>query len=1168
MSEEEVEDQGEESQSRSRDKPMTVKTHILPAVAVLVVLAFGAAPAYAETEGTGWEAFAQAYPTNLHPDGTGTIQIDLMNVGARGSEGAITVTDILPQGLVATKAGGLPPNVASSSEGNPGNIPESPTEEEKTLGGARWDCVGVGTREVTCTSNPEFLVSLPIAHAGDAVEPIERLGVEVAVEGGAVEGSFANRVSVAGGGAVGETVASDDVTLSSSEPGFGFSGFDVWFSGADGVVGTQAGSHPYETTVALGFNSLQDGHTAGGEPRNLEAELPPGFFGEPDSTPRCTRPQLDARACPADTQIGDDFLMLQFGAGGPINYAVLPVFNMEPPQGVVDEFAFLEGGKPSIFEAAPRGYGDYRLVTHINDLPAIGFSENIVTLWGVAPEASHDDAREGPGCEHGCSSDAVARPFLTLPTSCGEPQAFAIHALGTWEDPALSAQASTLTHNALDEPVGFTGCSALSFDPSISTLPDTGQADTPAGLGVNVTFPQEALRVPGSLVEATVKNTTVTLPEGLVINPGQAAGLTACTAAQAKLHEEGAPECSLSSKVGTVKVKTPLLEGELESELSGNVFVLEQSQGGPGEPANLQSHPPTLQLLIVLAGDGVNLKLVANVALNGATGQLTTTLSETPGLPFTAFELAFSGGAQAALATPTQCGTYTTTSDFTPWTTPFGSDLFPSSSFQVTSGPDGGPCPSSPLPFAPELVAGSTTDQAGGFTSFSLLLKRGDGQQRIEKLQFKAPPGLSGMLSTVPLCGEPQAQAGTCSAASQIGHASVASGPGPYPLVLPQPGDPGFPIYLTGPYDGAPFGLSIVTPIVAGPFNLGTIVTRARIEIDPHTAQITVTTEPLPQVVDGVPTDLRLVDSVIDRPGFMFNPTDCNPSSFSGTAYGTPPPGQPGPSATAPIGSHFQVGSCQSLKFAPDFTVSTSGKTSRIDGASLTAKIVYPNTPAGNNQASSQANIASVKVELPRQLPSRLSTLQKACTAAQFDTNPAGCPAASVVGHVLAHTPVLPVPLEGPAYFVSNGGEAFPNLIMVLQGDGVTIDLVGDTFISKAGITSSTFKTVPDQPIQSFELTLPQGPHSALAANGNLCASAKTVTVKKKVTVTVKGHKQTVTRRIKQTAAGSLLMPTEFVGQNGATVKQNTKIQITGCPKTKAAKRQKYGKGNKQKGKT
>jgi hypothetical protein len=307
-----------------------------------------------------------------------------------------------------------------------------------------------------------------------------------------------------------------------------------------------------------------------------------------------------------------------------------------------------------------------------------------------------------------------------------------------------------------------------------------------------------------------------------------------------------------------------------------------------------------------------------------------------------------------------------------------------------------------------------------------------------------------------------------------------------------------------------------------------------------------------------------LINSVIDRPGFMFNPTNCSSQAFSGTAYGTPPPSEGGPHAQAAISSHFGVGSCRELGFSPDFKASTSGKTSKAKGASLDVKVQYPSTPAGSGRVTSQANIASVKVELPKQLPSRLTTLQKACTAAQFASNPAGCPAASIVGHAIVHTPVLPVPLEGPAYFVSNGGEAFPNLIMVLQGYDVTVELVGDTFINKQGITSSTFKSTPDVPFSSFELNLPEGPYSALAANTNLCATMKTKTVKKRVTVRKRGRTVHLLRSVTELVP-TLSMPTTIVGQNGAEIHQDTKIEVSGCSRHKAVKKAKKRRGKARK---
>jgi hypothetical protein len=489
-----------------------------------------------------------------------------------------------------------------------------------------------------------------------------------------------------------------------------------------------------------------------------------------------------------------------------------------------------------------------------------------------------------------------------------------------------------------------------------------------------------------------------------------------------------------------------------------------------------------------------------------------------PQFPFTDFVLHFYGGPRAVLVNPSACGAATTTMDLTPWSAgPGGTgDATPSSTFGVSFDGLGGACPS-PVPFAPSFTAGTSSIQAGGFSPFSATFSRNDADQRVDHAQVTTPPGLSGMLSSVPLCSEPQASAGTCSAASQIGHVTAGVGSGAAPLFLPVPGQPPNPVYLTGPYRGAPFGLSFVIPAIAGPYNLGTVVVRATISVDSSTAALTVTSDPLPTIIDGIPVQVKTVNVVIDRPNFVFNPTSCSPSSIGGSVTSRE-------GSTATFSSPFQVTGCGDLAFKPAFRVSTSGKTSKVNGASLDARVTYPPYKPG-----SEANIAYAKVELPKQLPSRLTTLQKACLAAVFKANPANCPAASVIGTARVSTPVLPVQLAGPVYFVSNGGEAFPNLVVVLQGDGVRINLVGSTFISRAGVTSTTFKTVPDVPFSSFELYLPEGPYSALAANTNLCTSR-------------------------------LKMPTTFIAQNGLSIHQSTPIAVTGCAKAKARKAKKARK--------
>jgi hypothetical protein len=1062
----------------------------------LVVSLAMSGPAMAATvSAPGWQVAPGTYPSQIPPGGKGYILLPIYNVGGANSNGPVTVTDRLPAGLTAIEAGFRGENIPDGE----GNV-------------LLWKCET--GRVVTCVSDPETLPMLP---------PGETYYLVILVQAaGNASGTELNEVTVSGGGAPAPAVLSDPIEFGPEESGFGLQSLDSWFSSADGTLDHQAGSHPYALTVAFYLNSTLEGSI--GQMRDVTVKLPPGVVGNPQVMPRCTRAEFITNICPPDTQVGIDLVNLVQGpqagtiaeGGGKFLDPQLPVYNMVPPPGVPAEFGFSLLGHGTRIDASVRSGSDYGISENDKNIPQLKISFNSITIWGYPGDPSHDYQRcgatqnleEGTVC--GKSVNLGHDPFLTLPTSCKGPELYTA-AVDPWET-ALGgiSEVGFDSRNYADAPEGLTGCDHLAFSPSISAAPDTTSADSPAGLTVDVKMPQEGLTAVENLSMSNIKDTTVTLPEGVAINPGQAAGLAACQQAQSAVGTGEAPSCPSASKVGTDQIETPLLAHKLE----GDVYVL-------------QSNPPNIKLLVAASGEGVNLKLVGDVHLDEATGRLTTTFTETPELPFTDFKLSFSGGAQAALTTPVKCGTYTTTSDFTPWSAPEVKDAFPSSSFTIDHGSGGGSCVGSKPPFEPSMIAGSTTDQAGGFTNFSLLLTRPDDQQRVNSLQFKTPEGLLGMISQVPLCPEPQASQGACSSASQIGHTVVEAGPGPYPLVVPQPGQPPAPIYLTGGYKGAPYGLSIVVPLVVGPFTLQTQVVRARIEVDPITTQLTVTTDPLPTIIDGVPADLRAINAVIDRPGFMFNPTGCEPGSFSGTATSTE-------GATAAIGSHFQMGSCRALTFKPNFKVSTSGKTSRKDGASLDAKILYPTGALGDNQASSQSNVKMVKVDLPKQLPSRLTTLQKACPSATFEANPAACPEDSRVGNATAITPVLPVQLTGPAYFVSYGGAKFPELVIVLQGYGVTVLLHGETFISKAGITSSTFRQVPDVPITSFELKLPEGPFSALAANGNLCTT-------------------------------KLKMPTAFTGQNGAVLQQSTPIGVTGCAKhkpAKAKKKNKSGKGN------
>ena len=407
----------------------------------------------------------------------------------------------------------------------------------------------------------------------------------------------------------------------------------------------------------------------------------------------------------------------------------------------------------------------------------------------------------------------------------------------------------------------------------------------------------------------------------------------------------------------------------------------------------------------------------------------------------------------------------------------------------------GAPCPS-PLPFTLGQSAASAPTTGGATTSFAFALARPEGQQYVSKLTTTLPAGLVAKVPSVTPCGEPRAQQGDCTPASQIGTATVSLGSGPSPLVLSGS------VYFTGPYAGAPFGLSVVVLAEKiGPYDYGRIVTRATISVDPFTSRVIVSSQ-LPTIVGGVPLRLRTLNVSVDRPNFTLNPTNCGLLDVSSTLTSTL-------GTTQSLATPFQATGCDALPFKPRLTASTSSKTSRARGASLVVKMRMPGSP--------QANIRSVLVALPKRLPSRLSTLSHACTQAVFSANPLACPPASRVGTATVRTPVLPDKLTGPAIFVSHGGAAFPDLDLVLSGDGVTVILVGNTNIAK-GVTTSDFATLPDVPVSSVEVRLPMGKNSALAANGKLCKQR-------------------------------LNMPTTITAQNGKQIKRNTRISVSGCPR-------------------
>ena len=865
---------------------------------------------------------------------------------------------------------------------------------------------------------------------------------------------------------------------------------------------TQAGGHPNWGISDFTVNRVEvkPGVFApsGGIVTHVRSDVSPGFSTDPQAAGKCTLAQFRekeaipgtgfyaAPECEAESEIGFNQVVVYAGEAGDVPVEGT-MYNLVQPEGLASDFgvalklpipltkAFLEAhgvfGKPAEeqyyahtfiegnvewgAEAAGTGKADYHDYFEIRVSPALPLISSRLVSNGRAPAVN-----EGP--------------FLTAKTSCPGHTTTTL-TLTPKEGPPVKK-----TYTA--PPV--TGCELVPFNPGFALTQGTKASDQTDGLTTELSVPHDPS--PTKLDSSEVNTATVTLPEGLTLNPSAAAGLEACTPEQIGIergifvrkplpHIAEQVNCPDGSKLGTVTLNIP---GLPPGSLQGNVFL-----GGPAT-GPITGPPYIVYVAAESERYGVLVRLRGETTPNETTGQLTTTFNENPEQPFNSLIVHFNKGPLAPLANPLKCEASAATALFTPFTNTAAKA--PTAVFEVTG------CAGTP-PFSPTQSTSSEPAQGGANTTFTLSLVRPQGNQYLAAIRNVLPPGLVGAIPTVTLCGESQANAGTCTSGSQIGTAVVAAGSGsPYNF--------NGKVYLTGPYEGAPYGLSIVVQPVAGPFSLKPVVARAKIEVKSDTAQVVVTDGKVPNIAGGIPTRIRSLTISINRQGFERNPTNCAVFATETTLTGSL-------GATASLSTPFQAEGCGALAFKPSFSASTKAKTSKANGASLEVNV---------SQAAGQANIRSVKTSLPSALPSRLTTLQKACLQATFAANPLSCPAASNVGTATAVTPVLPNPMTGPAYLVSHGGAAFPDLDLVLEGNGVRVILVGNTDIKK-GITTTTFAANPDVPVTSFVLKLPTGPHSALAAFGNLCTK-------------------------------KLVLPTSIVAQNGAQFKQNTVISVTGCP--------------------
>ena len=730
-----------------------------------------------------------------------------------------------------------------------------------------------------------------------------------------------------------------------------------------------------------------------------------------------------------------------------------PVYNMPAPGGeIVARFGLFAGPFPSLINVRVDPI-DYSLVASVEGAPsAAELVAAKTTLWGVPAAPIHDEFRLTPEealqielPPGGRESGQPEIPFLSNPTDCSLAREISVTAVSY----QLPSKPSSLS--APFPQIG--GCEKLGFGVEFSATPTNPEAFAPSGLDATLRIPQS--ETPKGLATSTLKSARVALPAGISINPAAGDGLEACSPDQVGFGTTDPSDCPDAAKLGSVEVEVPALE----RTLNGSVYQRTPEEG------------KLFRFWLVTDEQGVHLKLPAEIEADPVTGQLTTafngieSLGGIPQVPFSGLRLHVFGGPRAPLATPA-CGDYATHYEFVPWSgkAPVTGDA----PMQITTGcAKGG--------FNPLLSAGTTNPTAGAFTPFTMTLTRQDGEANPQSLSVHLPQGLLAKLGGVPLCPEAQAASGECPAGSQIGHLAAATGVGGAPLWIPQPGKAPTAIYLAGPYNNAPYSIVSRVPAQAGPFDLGTVVNRAAIQVDPESATATITTDPLPQILQGVPVAYRAIHVEVDRPEFTLNPTDCSAKQITATVTASN-------GATATPSDGFQATNCAKLPYTPKLKLALKGSTRRSGHPALRATLT---------QKPHQANTAKASVMLPVSEFIDQDHINNPCTRVQFAAD--ACPPLSVLGSATATSPLLDQPLKGPVYFRSNGGDReLPDIVADLKGP-IHVILVG--FVDAVPVKGTEgarirtrFQNVPDAPVTRFTMNLYGGARRGLLENSrDLC---------------------------------------------------------------------------------
>jgi hypothetical protein len=855
---------------------------------------------------------------------------------------------------------------------------------------------------------------------------------------------------------------------------FGIKAFGGSLTGPGGEPMLLAGGHP-DVMTAISFNTALDEHgfqAPDGNPKDVEVTLPVGLIGNPTATPKCTQPELlgggFVAECAPEAQVGVASITTYFFGGF---VSKLPLYNMVPPPGSPAQFGFNINGVLVFLRPQLVNDGEYTLEADIANISqGLALGDSSVTLWGIPADPSHDMERVQKGgffpVAEPHPSTAEPRPLMTNPTSCSGHSLVTAARADSWQQPGLFDSAAFET-DPEGNPLLIEGCDSLPFEISLAAQPTTAEAESPTGLDVTLTMPQN--QEPEAPTQSALRSAVVTLPEGMAVNPSSAGGLGSCSPAQIDLEGEEPATCPQSSKIGSVEIATPLLA----SPLQGGVYLAKQGENKFGSLL-------AIYLAVADPATGIVLKLPGRVETDPATGRLTASFENNPQVPFERLRVKFFGGPRASLMTPAGCGTYTIAGQFSPWsgTAPVSS----ADSFQVTSGPNGSPCPSGR--FSPELTAGTINPVAGSYSPFVLEISRIDGMQRLGNVDLTLPKGLLAKLAGIPYCpdaalgavpsaegtGAAQLAAPSCSEASRVGTVSVGAGAGSNPFFV-NTGK----AYLAGPYKGAPLSLAFVTPALAGPFDLGNVLVRTALRVDPESAQVQAVSDPLPTILHGIPLDLRMVRVDLDRDGFTLNPTSCAKKEVAGTIGSAE-------GATAAVSELFQADACNALGFAPKLSLRVEGATKRGDYPALTATL---------KARKGDADIAKVSVALPHSEFLAQEHIETICTRVQFKAD--ACPKGSIYGFAEATTPLLDEPLKGPVYLRSSSNP-LPDLVASLDGQ-IDIDLAG-RIDSVGGGIRTVFKTVPDAPVTSFTLRMKGGKKGLLVNSQNLCKGANRATVK------------------------------------------------------------------------